>query len=96
MIIEYERDYSIIKGNIKIDNPDLIYILVERGEKYGEDRFFLMRKRDMQNQYYKAHKQWLKTHGDKRPINPRSTHCGFSAKEIERFENNWSILEEEK
>jgi len=96
MIIEYEDEYSIIKGKTKIENPDLIYILVELGEKYGEDRFFLMRKRDMQNQCYKGHKQWLKKHGGKRPINPRSTHCGFSVKEIERFENNWSILEEEK
>ncbi len=46
MNVEFIGDIQEIKGKTKISNPTLIHVLVELGEKYGEDRFFLLRKRD--------------------------------------------------
>ena len=94
MNIELEGDVQKIKGKKKITNPTLIHVLVELGEKYGEDRFFLLRKKDIQNIYYQNHRKFLDAHGGIRPRNPKSTHCGFSSNDLTKFENNWGIVEE--
>ena len=95
MEIEFEGDYQIVKGKTKITNPDLIYVLVELGDNYGEDKFYLLRKKQLQQLYFRNYKNWLKKHGGKKPRKPESLHCAIGARDLKKYEDNWGILEEE-
>jgi hypothetical protein len=96
MEIDFKRDgRQVIKGKTKILYPNLIYILVEVGENHSEDRFFLMKKGDVQDLHYQKHLEWNLAHGQRRPRNPRATHCGLWTKDILEFENNWQIISDQ-
>jgi hypothetical protein len=47
MDIEVKDGYQTIRGKTKTANPNLIYVLVELGDNYGEDSFYLLRKRQL-------------------------------------------------
>jgi hypothetical protein len=95
MEIEFTDDgRQIIHGKTKITNPNLIYIYVELSEEYGSDRFFLLWKRQVQNILYKDHLAWNLAHNQRRPKNPKTTHVGLWIKDLEKYEDNWKILEE--
>jgi len=96
MKIEFDGDYQIVKGKTKITNPDLIYVLVELGENYGEDKFYSLRKKQLQQLYVRNYKNWLKKHGGKKPRKPKSLHSAIGAVDLRKYENNWGILKEEK
>lgn len=93
MYIEFDGDSQIIKGKKKIENPSLIYIMVELGKKYGEDKFFLLRKKQLQQLYYKNYQNWLKKHGGKKPRKPSSLHCAIKSDVLIKYQDNWDILE---
>ncbi len=96
MNIRFTEDgRQIIEGKKEILRPDLIYVYVQLGEEYGEDRFFILRKRDVQEIQYNKHLAWNLAHNQRRVRNPKSTHCALSTKDLESYEDNWKELEKE-
>ena len=87
---------QIIKGRVKLTNPRLIYVMVVLGEKYGEDEFFLLMEKQLQDIHVKLYRAWLKEHGGFRPRKPKSLHCAVGPDKLESFHDNWGIFAEPK
>lgn len=83
---------QFVRKKRQISNPDLIYIYIEIGIKYGEDEFFLLRKRDVFEIQYQNYRGWLKKHSNRRPKKPTSLHCALYRKNLEPYRDNWGIL----
>jgi hypothetical protein len=94
MDIEVKDGYQTIRGKTKTANPNLIYVLVELGDNYGEDSFYLLRKRQLQRLYFNSYKKWLAKHGGFRPKKPNSLHCALTHTDFARYKDNWDILKE--
>ena len=66
--------------------------MVELGERYGEDSFFVLRLRELQEIYYQSYKGWLEKCGGRRPRSPKSLHNAIWSKHLEKYRDNWEIL----
>jgi hypothetical protein len=95
MDIEFKGKSQIVTGKVKLTNPDLIYVLVELGERYGQDRFFLLRKRKLQQLYFRSYVNGLKKHGGKRARNYRSLHCALNANKFLKIRRQLGYSERE-
>jgi hypothetical protein len=80
-----------IKGKKRISNGNLIHIFV-RLVKQGEDEFYILTLRDLQNIIYKSYSSWLISHKGRRPRNPESKHVSVSVRDLSRFRDKWEIL----
>lgn len=94
MNISIEKGVQKILGKTKLTNPNLIYVMVILGEKYGEDEFYLLKEKELQKAYFLGYSKWLKIHDGRRPIRPDSLHGAIGTKELEKYKNNWKIFEE--
>ncbi len=73
--------------------PNLLCVLVILGDT-GRDRFFILRWRDLQRIIVSGHRRWLKRIGGIRPKNPKSLHTAVRREQLNRYENNWALVEE--
>lgn len=85
---------QLVRRKKQITNPDLIYLFLRVGAKYGEDEFFLLRKKDVCEIQYQDYRGWLKKHGNRRPNKRNSLHCALWKKHLEPYRDNWAILGE--
>jgi len=83
---------QIIKPLRRIENPDLIFVLVEVGETYGKDRFFILTKKQLAERYYSTCYAWMKGHDFLRPKKWDSLHCSLRPSQVEEYENNWELF----
>jgi hypothetical protein len=73
--------------------PGLICVLLIL-RRYGTDRFFLCSWKQLRDLLVADYRKVLDRHGGRRPRNPKSLHTALWPKSVERFENNWSLLDE--
>jgi hypothetical protein len=67
---------QVVQGPLKLPVPSLLCILVQLGEKNGEDRFYILRLRDLQRHFLATYKSRI------RPRNPNSLHCAVWPKHL--------------
>lgn len=79
---------QLVRRKKQISNPDLIYLFLRIGAQYGEDEFFLLRKKDVFEIQYQDYKGWLRKHGNRRPNKPGSLHCALWKKHLEPYRDN--------
>jgi len=95
--IEFDEDTNaqIDKGNADISNPSLVYVCVVLSKPGDEkrDRFFVLRKEDLQVICANNYRNWMDGLQWKRPKNPRSLDNRYEVKDLERFEDNWGLIE---
>ena len=58
----------------------------------GQDRFFVLEWKELQDILVRGHEAYLSKHGGIRPKAPASFHIALGIKEIEPFENQWSKI----
>jgi hypothetical protein len=68
--------------------PDLICVLVVLN-KAGQDRFFILEWKELQNLVVRHHTEYLSRHNFVRPRVPDSFHTMLAISEVEPFENQW-------
>jgi len=90
--IEFKDDAQIIKGEKSIPNPSLIYVFVIVKDT-GQDEFFICQVKDVQRIINKVYVPWLSRHQGRRPKNPKSTRCDVKLEELERYRDNWPLLD---
>lgn len=92
--IDDENKRQIDNGDREITNPDLIYVCVRLAEVGSEkrDRFFILRKRDMQIICARNYRIWISQHDWKRPRNYRSVDNRYTVSDLESFEDNWGLI----
>lgn len=93
MDIEIKNRKQKVTGKIIFSYPDLIYVLVKIVEQ-GRDEFYIMRFRDLQSILFRRYKKNLLAKKGVRSKNPESTHTAIWPHELERYRDNWSLIEE--
>lgn len=68
--------------------PDLICVLVVL-KMTGQDRFFILEWKELQNLVVRHHTEYLSKHNFARPRVPDSFHTSLAISEVEPFENEW-------
>ncbi len=78
-------------------NADLIYVCVALAppNSTARDRFFVLRKRDVQDAIIGSYSAWMDKRDWIRPRNPASFDSRYFLPNIEKFENNWRLIEEQ-
>jgi hypothetical protein len=92
MDIKFVGKRQVINMKLKIANPNLIFVFVELGKEYGEDCFYVMLKKQVQNIMFEVYSKWLAQKGGIRPNKPESLHCGIKAVSLNKYKNNWRLL----
>lgn len=84
--VEIVDDIQYIKGEHKLANPNLVCVFVQLSVDEKDD-FFIFQLRDLQEYFSKSYK------GGRRSKNPQSLHCAILPKDLERFRDNWALIE---
>lgn len=90
--IKFEGDRQIVSGMDDTLDENLIYVFVRIGTCAGQDRFFVLRQRNLQRIIFNNYKAWLDKHGGVRPKNPKTTHVSVLLDDIAEFEDNWALI----
>jgi hypothetical protein len=80
------NDTQVVKGKTRSANRKLLCIFVQIGSN-GHDKFFIFRWDNLQDYFYATYKD------GKRPRNPKSFHCAIWPKHLEKFRDNWKIID---
>ena len=85
---------QIDKGEISIDNPELIFVCIFLSDvkSNNPDRFFILQKKNVQEICVSLYREWMENKGWKRPKNYKSLHCTYSINDLEKYENNWEAI----
>jgi len=94
MNVKYEprTHRQIITPLKKLKNENLIYVMVEIGQEYGKDRFFILTKKQLTVRYYSTCYAWMKGHDFIRPEKKESLHCSLRAGQLKEYEDNWELF----
>ncbi len=84
--VEIVDDIQYVKGEHKLANPNLVCVFVQLSDDEKDD-FFIFQLRDLQEYFSKSYK------GGRRSKNPQSLHCAILPKDLERFRDNWALIE---
>lgn len=92
--IDEQEERQIDLGDRDISHPNLIYVCVKLAEADGsrEDRFFILRKKDLQKICADNYRSWISKHDWKRPKNFRSLDNRYYVEDLKPFENNWELF----
>lgn len=92
--IDESQEKQIYKGDLVIENPDLIYVYVilAKVDSKNRDRFFILQKKDLQSIYIKGYKKFMNEINWKRPKNYMSLDNRCYLKELIPFEDNWDLI----
>jgi hypothetical protein len=92
--IDQKNKQQIDRGNIRIENPELIYICVSLKQvgSTDQDRFFILQKKDLQIICAENYRKWMDTINWKRPRNYQSLDNRYYLKDLEPYEDNWDLL----
>lgn len=97
MDISIERKRKqIIRSKVRLTNPNLVYVMVVLGDKYGEDEFYLLTEKQLQKIIVKSYSNWLKKHKGIRPNKPESLHCSVTLEDLNAFHDNWGIFKKHR
>jgi hypothetical protein len=90
--VTFEGDRQIV-GALKAYPANLVCVLVVVGADTGNDRFYVLPMRKLQQRLADNHRAWLEKHGGVRPKNPKSTHTALSITQVESFRDRWIEIE---
>jgi hypothetical protein len=95
--IDDEKRKQIDLGNKPISNPNLIYVCVVLAEPDvgQQDRFFILKKKDLQRICAKNYREWMDGINWLRPRNYKSLDNRYYIKNLLKYENNWDLVNKE-
>lgn len=95
--IKFQDGSQIIEGKQKLENPDLINIFVKLADKppllYTKDEFYILTEEETQNLSHNKHKDFLDSHGGKRPRKPESLVHILKTDHLAPYQDKWDKLE---
>ena len=91
--ISFDGKKQIIGERKPPSIPILIFVFVVAGNKYGEDKFYILDWAQVQEIIISNHQKWLDLHGGVRPKRYDSLHCAIIQSDLDKFRDNWSIIE---
>jgi len=99
--IEIKGKQQIIKSKNKNINRKLIFVIVLIGNTSKEDKFYICEQGKIQDIIYKGYKYYLYEEKDKngntkngiRPRNYESYDSSLTMEDLEKYKNNWDLIE---
>jgi hypothetical protein len=81
-----------VKNKKNLPNERVVCALVflKKGEK---DAIYLLDIKELQNIIFNEYKKWIDSLGGKRPKNPKSFHTIIKPEQVEKFKDNWEVIE---
>ena len=73
-------------------NPELVYVIVLKGEKYTEDRFFVCTKKVLRDAAFNGYKAFLDKHDGRRPQKQGSERNYIEFSLLTDYEDRWDII----
>ncbi len=94
--IDENNKKQIDHGDIAISNPDLIYVYVALAapDKEEKDRFFILKKKDVQTIFSNGYRRWMNPINWQRPKNYKSLDNRCSVDDLLKYESNWLLIQE--
>lgn len=94
--IDETNKQQLDRGDATISNPELVYVCVALAEHdtNEKDRFFILRKKDLQIICSNNYRNWMRTIDWKRPKNYKSLDNRYGIDDLLPYENNWKLIEE--
>ncbi|MCZ6547116.1 MAG: hypothetical protein O6837_03225 [Deltaproteobacteria bacterium] len=85
---------SIDEGRQCQPNPDEthFWVFVDLADNNAGPIYYVVPEWWMRNDIFKAHGAYLKRHGGKRAINPRSKHHSIDIRRITKWKDRWDLL----
>jgi hypothetical protein len=95
--IDDSNKKQIDNGDINVNNPNLIYICVALSELDvgNRDRFFILRKYELQNIATANYRNYMNKHNWERPRNYKSLDNRYDIENLKVYENNWDLIKDE-
>jgi hypothetical protein len=90
--VTFDGNKQIIGNPKPLSIPDLIFVFVIAGDRYGEDQFFILDWARVQEIVIANHKRWLEAHGGVRPRKPESMHCAVTKEDLRDYKDDWSVI----
>jgi len=90
--INFDGSKQLIGDKKPLTIPQLLFVFVLAGEKYGEDQFFVLEWSKVQDILIANYTRWLDSHGGVRPRKPDSLHCSVVQSNLRDYKDNWSII----
>ena len=91
--ISYKGKRQIVGRPKKCSVQRLVVVFVAIGAK-GDDRFYILTWRALQNLLLKGHKAYLASHGGRRPKKWDSLHAAIQEKHLEPHVNKWKVVKQ--
>jgi hypothetical protein len=91
--LDEARRRQILGRNAHEPYPNLVCIFVILDTAYGNDRFFILRWRQLQRLVANRYRSLILSVKGRRPKNWKSTHTIVREKQLLRFENKWEIIQ---
>ena len=92
--IQFDGDKQTVKSKTKDIDRELIFVLVKVGKQSGEDEFYVFNQGVVQDLVNNEYRQFLRKHNGVRPRNPKTTHCRYYLKDLEKYKNNWKLVKD--
>jgi hypothetical protein len=90
--IKFDGKKQIV-GELKPQSiANLVCVFVIAGKEYGDDQFFVLEWKKVQEIAVNKYKSWLESHGNVRPNKHYSLHCAISELDLKEYKNNWSVI----
>ncbi len=90
--VEYDGKKQELTKPLPIPISNLICIFLKLNEP-GKDQFFIFPSNELQSILIPDYEEYLALYKGVRPRNPKSFHTTIQAKQIAKYENNWSLVE---
>jgi hypothetical protein len=91
--ITFNGKKQIIGEKKSLTIPQLLCVFVIAGEKYGEDRFFVLKWSEVQDILIANHKRMIDKQGGARPKKYDSMHNAINPSVLQDYEDNWSLID---
>jgi hypothetical protein len=65
---------------------------VTLGAKYGSDEFFVVPWLKLRGIVIHGHRDWLASHGGRRPRTPDSLHTAVEVDQLAPYRSNWDLV----
>jgi hypothetical protein len=91
-VVSLNRKKQVFKRKLAPPVRNLICVLVQLSAT-AQDKFYILRWKDLQHLLANGYKRYLASHGGKRPRKHDSFHCTLESADIKRYRDNWELIQ---
>jgi hypothetical protein len=91
--ISRKESIQVVEGIHSGLDLELVYVFVEVGYQYGQDRFYVIKQGDLAEIVRVGYSGFLGKHGGVRPRNPDTTHSAVTKADLFKYQGRWDLVD---